>query len=265
MKMPPAKVLLYWADLSNVQKSVLDAMLEHCSDGSVVWASLSRLAAYAKVSRKTVQRVLHGDEVSRRRRVKRQGLIGLGYVTELSKANAAKRRPATYRINFDALADDPAMARYGKRPAAPVKAIEGGSTADRRSIVNASTYGPTVRSPMDRRSNDSLNYDSLQTKSLIQHADGAVTLSGWLAMKEALRAELSAEDWDLWVRPARFQRADGRSMLIALPRNGRIQAAAVAAKPLLKEFAKRAGCQIRLTVYPDEWQKEELEKRFGLK
>jgi hypothetical protein len=33
----------------------------------------------------------------------------------------------------------------------------------------------------------------------------------------------------------------------------------------LKEFAERAGLQIRLTVYPDEWQKEQLEKRFGLK
>jgi hypothetical protein len=261
----PAKVFLYWADLSNVQKSVLDAMLEHCSDGSVVWASLARIAAYAKVSRKTVQRVLRGDETSQHRKLKRKGLIELGYVTELAQANAAKRRPATYRINFDALADDPAMARYAKRPSVPVKALERESTADRRSIENAPPCGPMVHSPTDRRSSDSLNADSLQTKTSIQHANGAVTLSAWLAIKEALRAELSVEDWNLWVRPAMFQRADGRSMLIALPPNGRIQAAALAAKPLLNEFAERAGLQIRLTAYPDEWQKEQLEKRFGLK
>jgi hypothetical protein len=74
-------------------------MCEHCSDGSVIWASIARLAAYAKLSERYVTRLLH--ELSSR-----------GILTELAPANTSKRKPTTWRINEDALEEDPLVARY---------------------------------------------------------------------------------------------------------------------------------------------------------
>jgi hypothetical protein len=74
-------------------------MCEHCSDGSVIWASIARLAAYAKLSERYVTKLIH--ELSSR-----------GILTELAPANTTKRRPTTWRINEDALEEDPLVARY---------------------------------------------------------------------------------------------------------------------------------------------------------
>jgi hypothetical protein len=74
-------------------------MCEHCSDGSVIWASIARLAAYAKLSERYVTKLLH--ELSSR-----------GILTELAPANTSKRKPTTWRINEDALEEDPLVTRY---------------------------------------------------------------------------------------------------------------------------------------------------------
>ena len=272
---PPPKTQLYWASLTHKEKSVLDAMYEHCSDGSIVWASLPRLARYSKLSRKTVQRALHGD-----RRNGRPGLIARGIVTQLAKANRGKKRPATYRINAEALAEDPQMDRYKKRqltlpgirrPAAPGEPIEPSHATDPRSIVSRSNYGPAVHGTTDPRSTDSLEPDSLLTKPLIQHGDAALNaLPAWLALKEQLRAELSAEEWNLWVRPMFLLRAmpasssDQKHLLAALPPSGRIQSAAQERLPMMRELLAPAGLNVSLTRYPDEWDVSEAKKRYGV-
>ena len=180
-KTPPPKTRLYWASLTNAEKSVLDAMYEHCSDGSIVWAALPRLAAYSKLSRKTVQRALHGDH--RKGRQHTLGLIGRGIVTQLAPANRGKKRPATYRINADALAEDPQMERYKsrqqvlpgiRRTAVPGEPIESCSTTDPRSIVPATNYGPRVQGTTVPGSTNSLDSDSLLKSKAIQHGDAAL-------------------------------------------------------------------------------------------
>lgn len=230
-------------------------MYEHCSDGSVVWASLPRLARYSKLSRKTVQRALHGDPRNRK-----PGLMARGIVTQLASANRGKKRPATYRINADALAEDSQMDRYKnrqltlpgiRRAAAPGEPIEPSRTTDPRSIVPCSNYGPTVHGTTHPRSTDSLEPDSLLAKTLIQHGDAALNaLPSWLAFKEHLRTELSAEEFDLWVRPMFLLRMMGGStdkqFLATLPRNGRIQTAAVKRLPMMREMLAPAGVGISL-------------------
>lgn len=286
-KAPPHKTKLYWASLTNNEKSVLDAMYEHCSDGSIVWASLPRLARYSKLSRKTVQRALHGDH-----RNGKLGLIARGIVTQLAPENRGKKRPATYRVNADALAEDPQMDRYKKRqltlpgirrtavPGEPIEppTIEPPTTVP-RSTAPAANYGPTVQGTTVPRSTDSLEPDSLlKTKPSIQHGDAALmesvprstlnSMPAWLALKEQLRAELSEAEFDLWVRPMFLLRAMGggkdKHLLAALPPSGRIQGAAVKRLPMMREMLAPAGVSISLTPYPDEWDVSEAEKRFGI-
>jgi hypothetical protein len=69
-------------------------MCEHCSDGSSCRASIVRYAAYSKLSERKVQYIL-------------RSLCKRGILTQLAKGNPAGRRPATYRINEEAMEDDP--------------------------------------------------------------------------------------------------------------------------------------------------------------
>jgi|SRR6266536_2841236 len=91
-------------------------MIEHCSDGSTIWAAIPRLAAYSKLSARSTQRLV-------------QGLCKRGVLTELAPANSSKRRPATYRFNEAALEPDPRMQRYVRRqlqlPGIKIPAIPG--------------------------------------------------------------------------------------------------------------------------------------------
>ena len=273
-KAPPLKTRLYWSSLTNNEKSVLDAMYEHCWNGSIVWAALPRLAAYCKLSRKTVQRVLHGDP-----RQEKSGLIRRGIVTQLAPANRGKKRPATYRINPDALADDPQMEQYKRRQgilpgirrvAAPGEPIES-PTMDPRSIVPQPNYGPTVQGTTDRRSTDSFKPDSLlNSKPLTHHGDAALnSLPAWRAFKEQLRSEISDAEWNLWVRPMLLLKtmsasADQKHLLAALPPNSQIQSAAINRLPMMRELLAPGGMNISLTRYPDEWEIEEAKKRYDV-
>lgn len=110
--------------------------------------------------------------------------------------------------------------------------------------------------------------DDPEVRGPIHHGDAALgSLPGpdptlqktpaWLAFKEQLRNELSAEEWDLWVRPMYLQKAiplgAGQSQLLAaVPRNGRIVTAALNRLPLMRELLKPAGVNISLTHYDRE-------------
>jgi hypothetical protein len=92
--------------------------------------------------------------------------------------------------------------------------------------------------------------------------DGAL-MAGWMAIKEELKTHVSEREWKLWVRPARLLRPMGNCLLVALPPSNAIMAASMARKPLLQEIARRTGYGgVMLTVYPDEYQQEQLKQRY---
>lgn len=78
-------------------------------------------------------------------------------------------------------------------------------------------------------------------------------LKKWLWCKEELRRHLSAEEWDLWVRPARLLALmANEAYLIAVPPAHRIMTIAKQRQPLLSQLL---GAQACLTPYPDEYQR----------
>jgi hypothetical protein len=87
----------------------------------------------------------------------------------------------------------------------------------------------------------------------------------WLKIKEELKTKMHSAEWELWVRPARLLRVmSGNVMMIAFPPSGNIMRAAVERKKLLWEVADKYGYDTVQTVYPDDWQREELKERFGI-
>jgi len=271
-KSPPLHARLDWYLLTASEKSLLKAMLQHCSNGSLIWPSIKRLAAYAKISERQIQRLIHGYRDLKG--VWHRSLLERGILSCLAPANTSKRRPATYRINEAALELDPRMSEYlakyrqdilpgVKRPTAPGEPIElPGDTASPSKAVDLVT---PCRQSGDNTTPDSVFDSSNNSKTLIRHAEGALTLSGWLAIKDQLRDLLSPEEWDLWVRPARFLRAmSGCSFLVAVPPSRKIMAAAAARRELLHELAGSVGLSISLTRYPDDWERAQLKERFDI-
>ncbi|MGA9808735.1 MAG: helix-turn-helix domain-containing protein [Candidatus Sulfotelmatobacter sp.] len=123
-KQTPLRARLHRYRLSVSEFSLLTAMCEHRSDGSTVWASISRLAAYSKLDERTVQRLI-------------RGFCARGILSQLARGNAAKHIPATYRVNEAALEEDPAMAPYRSTgqeelPGIPRPAVPGEPIPDRR-------------------------------------------------------------------------------------------------------------------------------------
>ena len=88
-------------------------MREHSSDGQHVFPSRERLAAYAKLSTKTVHRLLYGY-VDKRSGKRHRGLCERGIVSELAKPRRF-RNSAKYRINVDALSADPRVTPHLER------------------------------------------------------------------------------------------------------------------------------------------------------
>ena len=114
---PPLRARLHWYKLTSAEFALLTAMCEHRSDGSTVWASVARLAAYSKLSERTVQSLI-------------RGFCDGGVLSQLAPGNAAKCRPSTYRINEAALQEDPKMAIYRNTgqvqlPGIPLTAVPG--------------------------------------------------------------------------------------------------------------------------------------------
>ena len=112
---PPLHAQLQRSDLAKSELLLLQAMREHSSDGQHVFASRERLAAYAKLSTKTVHRLLYGY-VDKRSGKRHRGLCERGIVSELAKPHRFKNS-AKYRINVHALSVDPRVKPYLDRSA----------------------------------------------------------------------------------------------------------------------------------------------------
>jgi len=238
-------------------------MCEHCSDGSIIWAAIPRLAAYAKLSDRQVQRLIIN-------------LSSRGILSQLAPANSkGKRAPATYRINEVALEDDPRVAAYRSRqqqlpgvrrisaPSEPVTPCR--KTPDTMSPVPVTT----CRKTGDTLSPDSRFHSRNDPKPKIQHGDAELNaMPAWLAFKEQLHAQLSESEFDLWVRSMLLLKlmTDGtkQHFLAALPRNGRIQSAAMKRLPMMRELLTATGLNISLTRYPDDWEISEAKTRYGV-
>lgn len=93
---PPLRARLHFYRLTGEEFLLLTAMLEHNSNGSIIWASVARLAAYSKLSERTVQRRI-------------RDLCARGILSQLA---SGKHKPSSYRVNEAALQEDPRMAPY---------------------------------------------------------------------------------------------------------------------------------------------------------
>jgi hypothetical protein len=146
-KIPPLHARLFWYVLSSAEMSLLKAMVEHCWDGSVIWASVARLSAYSKLTERTVQNLIHGWVDSRTKR-RNPGLVERGILTEKAKANPSKRRPVTYQLNEMALVEDPKMIPYRERelqevlPGIDLAAVPGQPVRPRQKPLPG-VYGPS--------------------------------------------------------------------------------------------------------------------------
>jgi len=90
----PLRARLHRYRLTPSEFLLLTAMCEFRSDGVAVWASVPRIAAYAKISVRTAQRTI-------------QRLLKRGVLVEISPADSAQRKPATYKIVESKLEADP--------------------------------------------------------------------------------------------------------------------------------------------------------------
>lgn len=93
---------LHWYRLDVYEFAVLSAMCLHDWYGKTVWASIPRLAAFAKLSERKVQYVI--------RALRKRGIL-----SELAPGNSANRRSVTYRINEEAFETDPRTVPYDDR------------------------------------------------------------------------------------------------------------------------------------------------------
>ena len=123
IELPPAplheRITWYQWD-SPDEQSLVRAMVEHCSDGSILWAAVPRLAAYSKLSRRHIQHLLHGlkaEPAGRIGRKAKRGLVERCVLTLLAPASPKRNRPATYRLNEGALQLDPRMESILEREA----------------------------------------------------------------------------------------------------------------------------------------------------
>jgi len=299
---PPLRARLHWYRLTSDELVLLQAMVEHCSDGSVIWAAIPRLAAYSKLSERTIQRLIHGED--RPGRPHRAGLVERGILTQLAPENRGQRRPATYRLNEEALELDPLVRLYRnlqaglpgiRRPPIPGEPVTGvrGSPVQRDRQVSPGHRTGVPGSPVqvsqgqesgvpgspvqvsqgqesgvpgspDSKAFDPKHSDS-QTK--IHHGDAALKALPVLeAMKEQLRSELTPEEWDSWVRPMYLLKTmpGGKHILATLPPNGKVMHQAQQRVPLMRELLAPAGYSVSLTPYPDAWQVEEARERYGV-
>ena len=119
----PLRAQLYHKRLEPEELAVLLAMLEiGDSTGQFLYPSIPRIADYCKHSKRTVQKVLHGEDRKPRDPVNPPkpravyiGLIERHVLVEVAQANATKRRAATYRLQLEALQDCPRTERWRQK------------------------------------------------------------------------------------------------------------------------------------------------------
>jgi hypothetical protein len=139
----PLHARLFWYLLEPAELLALKGMVEHCSNGSVIYPSIRRLSAYTKLSKKQLQRLIHGwDERKKAKKIEvvsegdpppiaadgkksrekqkwewvvvkhHAGFLERGILTERAKSNRGEYRPATYQLNEGALEIDPKMREW---------------------------------------------------------------------------------------------------------------------------------------------------------
>jgi len=148
---PPLHARLFWYVLTSSELILLKAMVEHCWDGSCIWASIERLAAYSKLSVSQIQRLIgagpNGDGFDKRGNAIMDGLVHRRILIPVAKASAAKRRPATYKLNEAALKEDPRMMEYRSQemqeslPGIHLSAVPGQPVRPRQKSLPG-VYGP---------------------------------------------------------------------------------------------------------------------------
>lgn len=247
---------LHLYDLSTGELALLTAMCLHNWDGTLVNASVERLAAYCKMSGRNVQILI-------------KKLRAKHILTELAPANAhGKLSPAYYRINEYAMKPDPRMALYltnqltlpGVRQPqshrepkqttgeaiSPLQMAESPETA--QPVRPFRTTGETISqtgeivSRTDETISPELDLDLEATGKATkkQHASGA--LKDWFAIKAKLQNQLSDKEYKLWVRPMYFDRVmGGNTLLLNLPYNINIVEAARAHRNVILEAAQQLG------------------------
>jgi hypothetical protein len=155
----PTIVDVFKKNFNREQQDVIVAMLviaDPLGKGRLLHIRVPRIAAWAKMEERTVQRTLWGDHRSHPGRPaprdpngKRivpcplcEGLVQLRVLQQVEKANArGKRRPATYRLNLDLVDDSPRVRAYLDRDASWLDFPE-------------PTKRPTVAPARDPRSDD---------------------------------------------------------------------------------------------------------------
>jgi hypothetical protein len=114
----PLRAQLYHKLLTPEELAVLLAMLEiGDSTGQFLFPSVPRIADYAKLSERTAQKVLHGEirKAPPKPPAVYIGLIERHILVQLAPANATKRRATTYRLQVEALRDDPRTERWRQK------------------------------------------------------------------------------------------------------------------------------------------------------
>lgn len=107
---PPLRARLPYYDLTTNERALLDAMCEHCSDGTCCWASLETYALHSGLSVRTIWNLLHGRKYRNGRYTR--GLLERRILIEQApkkKPSKGQRHisPATYLINEPALSLKP--------------------------------------------------------------------------------------------------------------------------------------------------------------
>jgi hypothetical protein len=122
-----AQVDVYKKQLTAIQQTVILAMIEIAGGATrELHIRIARIAAYAKLGERTVQRALWGDHRSHPDKPKPRGkkgepepecpfckgLVQMRVLQPLSPANWKTRSPATYRLNIEILDDCAAVRHY---------------------------------------------------------------------------------------------------------------------------------------------------------
>jgi Helix-turn-helix domain len=109
---PPLRARVFQKSVTAHEELLILVMLELSGGtGEFIWPSIQTMAAYAKLDPRTVQRLIHGH-IDARRNERVKGLLERGALSELAPGNGARHKTVSYRLNLDALPDDPAMVRY---------------------------------------------------------------------------------------------------------------------------------------------------------
>ena len=181
----------------------------------------------------------------------RRKLVARGFLEEQRKGLPAK---LYFRVNlhcvFEAVenfsASGPRMSKSRKQGCAT-------PTSNKSTI-----HGPDKHPNKRAGAQHPFHTETTAETTAISTPGGA--LKRWLSCKEELRTHISAEEWDLWVRPARLLALmANEAYLIAVPPAHRIMTAAKQRQTLLSQLL---GSQACLTPYPDEYQRNRLKAEF---